>query len=191
MTAVATLNIRMIGRAPLLMHAGHLADPLDERAVALAEITSKRAKTRADHEEIGRREWHGGLWLHDQRPCLPAAAVKAALIDAARTKKKGKAAAAGLWVEGPAMLSYDGSTDVRVLWEDPNFRLRTGVRVRDATTMRTRARFPEWSAEVVVTFLASVLNRAEVTDFFQIAGFLVGIGDWRPEYGRFTTVLIE
>lgn len=191
MTAVATLKIRMVACAPLLMHAGHLADPLDDRAIALAEITSKRAKTRADHEEIGRREWYGALWLHNQRPCLPAAAVKAALIDAARTKKKGKAVTAGLWVEGPSMLSYDGPSDVRDLWENPSFRLRTGVRVRDATCMRTRPRFPDWSAEVAVTFLPSVLNRAEVMDFFRISGFLIGIGDWRPEYGRFTTVLIE
>jgi hypothetical protein len=189
--SVEVANYRMIGAAPLLMHNGALADPLDGRSIALAAITSKRAKTRSDHEEISRLEWFGGLWLHDKIPCLPAAAVKAALVDAARTKKKGKAVAAGLRVAGPAILSYDGPRDVRQLWDDPAFRLRTGVRVRDSTTMRTRARFPEWSADVVVHFLPSIVSPAEVSDFLEIAGYLIGIGDWRPEYGRFTVQLNE
>jgi hypothetical protein len=191
MMSVETIKVRMVGAAPLLMHNGCLADPLDERSINLAAITGKRAKTRADHEEISRLEWFGGLWLNDKRPCLPAAAVKAALVDAARTRKKGKAATAGLWIDGPAMLSYDGPSDVRELWEDPRYRLRTGVRVREATTMRTRGRFPEWSADVTATFLTGVLSKSEVAEFFKIAGFLVGIGDWRPEYGRFTAVQIE
>jgi hypothetical protein len=191
MTPIETIRLRIVGAAPLLMHSGALADPLDERSINLAAVTSKRAKTRADHEEISRLEWFGGLWLHDKRPCLPAPAVKAAIVDAARTRKKGKAAIAGLWIDGPTMLSYNGPSDVRELWEDARFRLRTGVRVRDVTTMRTRGRFPEWSADVTAKFLTTVLNRSEVIEFFQIAGFLVGIGDWRPEYGRFTVAQIE
>jgi hypothetical protein len=180
-----TINIRMISAAPLLMHNGALADPLDERSINLAAITSKRNKTRADHEEISRLEWFGGLWLENNLPCLPAAALKAALIDGARTRKKGKAVTAGLWIEDPAMLNYDGAEDVRELWEDKRFRLRTGVRIAQNRMMRTRARFPEWSATVSAKFLPTVLNRSEVIEFFQIAGFLVGIGDWRPEHGRF------
>lgn len=181
-----TIKVRIIGASPLLMHNGAMADPLDERSTNLAAVTSKRSKTRADHEEISRLEWFGGLWLESNLPCLPAAALKAALIDAARTRKKGKAVTAGLWIEGPAMLTYDGSKDVRELWEDKRFRLRTGVRIAQNRTMRTRARFPEWSATVSASFLTTVLNRSEVIEFFQIAGFLVGIGDWRPEHGRFT-----
>jgi hypothetical protein len=191
MIPVETIRVRMVGVAPLLMHSGALADPLDERSINLAAVTSKRMKTRADHEEISRLEWSGGLWLHDKRPCLPASAVKAAVVDAARTRKKGKAATAGLWIDGPTMLSYDGPSDILSLWEDPKFRLRTGVRVRDVTTMRTRGRFPEWSGDVTAKFLTTVLNKSEVIEFFQIAGCLVGIGDWRPEYGRFTAVQIE
>jgi hypothetical protein len=93
---VETIRLRLVGAAPLLMHSGALAEPLDERSINLAAVTSKRMKTRADHEEISRLEWSGGLWLHDERPCLPALAVKAAVVDAARTRKKGKAATAGL-----------------------------------------------------------------------------------------------
>src|ERR1700724_2686344 len=90
MMSVETIKVRMVGAAPLLMHNGCLADPLDERSINLAAITGKRAKTRADHEEISRLEWFGGLWLNDKRPCLPAAAVKAALVDAASHAEEGQ-----------------------------------------------------------------------------------------------------
>jgi hypothetical protein len=46
-------------------------------------------------------------------------------------------------------------------------------------------------ADVIATFLTTTLNKTEVIEFCQIAGLLVGIGDWRPEYGQFTTVQIE
>jgi hypothetical protein len=87
------------------MHNGALADPLDERTISLAAITGKRLKTRADHEEIARREWYGGLWLNNKLPCLPQEAIEAAFIKGAITRtKKGDAAKAGFVVNEPAML---------------------------------------------------------------------------------------
>src|SRR5882757_911382 len=65
------IRLRLEGTRPLLMHSGRLADPLDPAALDLAHITAKRPKTRADLEEISRREWYGGLWLHGGRPCIP------------------------------------------------------------------------------------------------------------------------
>jgi hypothetical protein len=171
------------------MHNGALADPLDERAISLAAITGKRLKTRADHEEISRREWYGGLWLYDKLPCLPQEAIEAAFIKGALTRKRGDAAKAGFVANAPAMLAYDGPTDLDELWQNENFRLRKGVRVLKARTMRTRPRFPEWSAVISATFLTTELNRSEVVDFMKIAGAMRGIGDWRPKYGRFEVLI--
>ena len=70
-----SIKVRLIGDRPLLMHSGRLADPLDDIVGDLAKITGKRVKTSADHEEIARVEWHGGLWLSGSRPCIPAEAV--------------------------------------------------------------------------------------------------------------------
>jgi len=182
---VETIEIALKSVCPLLMHNGALADPLDERTISLAAVTGKRLKTRADHEEIARREWYGSLWLSDQLPCLPQEAVEATFVQAAKTRRRGDAAKAGFVVNEPAMLVYDGPTDLAELWDDENFRLRKGVRVLSARTMRTRPRFPEWSAVISATFLTTELNRSEVVDFMKIAGAMRGIGDWRPKYGRF------
>jgi hypothetical protein len=58
-----TIEIPIVGLCPLLMHNGAMADPLEERVINLAAVTSKRNKTMADHKEIARREWYGSLWL--------------------------------------------------------------------------------------------------------------------------------
>jgi hypothetical protein len=184
--SVETIEFRLVGAAPLLMHCGALADPLDERSINLAAVTCKRSKTRADHEEIARLEWYGGLWLHNSLPCHPSEAIEAVFIKAAKTRNRGDAAKAGFAVPAPAMLIHDGPTDLGELWKDEKYRLRKGVRVHGARTMRTRARFPTWSAVVSATFITTVLNRSEIIELFQIAGYLKGIGDWRPRYGKFT-----
>jgi hypothetical protein len=186
-----TISLRLIGDRPLLMHAGHLADPLNPIATNLQKITRKRDKTQADHEEISRLEWFGGLWLTGDHPCIPGEALEAAFISAARTQKKGKQAAAGLLVESDALLVYDGPDDIHVLWENLNFRYRTGVRINNSRTMRTRAQFPTWSVEFTATFLPTLLNRSEVIEIFRIAGFRIGLGDWRPKFGKFKVDQLE
>jgi hypothetical protein len=183
-----TINIRIVGVTPMLHHAGRLADPLDPATIELASLTAKRMKTRADHEAISRAEWAAGLWLDKGRPCIPGEAIEAAIVGAARSRKKGKTARAGFQVPDPAVLQYEGPADLDELWENPDFRLRRGVRVNAARTMRTRARFPKWSADIAATFLPGLLNRDELMDFFKIAGALEGLGDWRPKYGRFTVL---
>jgi hypothetical protein len=58
------------------------------------------------------------------------------------------------------------------------------ARVRGSRTVRTRPCFPNWSAAFSATFIASMMGRADVIQFFKLAG-PYGLGDWRPEYGRF------
>jgi hypothetical protein len=181
-----TIRLRITGTRPLLMHAGRLADPLDPISVDLARITAKRPKTNADFAEIGRREWFGSLWLDEGRPCIPAEALEATFIDAARSRRRAQPARAGLMIANHAALEYDGPQTIDELWRDERFRLRHAVRVGSAKMMRTRPRFAEWAAEFEVTFLKSLIDDREIVELYAVAGFAVGIGDWRPRYGKFT-----
>lgn len=189
--SVETIKLRLVGNRPLLMHSGRLADPLDEIARDLAKVTGKRAKTVADHEQIARIEWFGGLWLSDGHPCIPSEAVEASFIAAARARKKAKQARAGLMVVTPCPLIYDGPHDLDALWQDPAFQLRRLVRIGNARMIRTRPRFSNWRADAFVSFVPTLLDRAEVLDIFDLAGCQEGLGDWRPRYGRFTVELIQ
>jgi hypothetical protein len=186
-----TIRLRLVGDRPLLMHSGRLADPLDPVAGDLAKVTGKRMKTRADYEEIARIEWHGGLWLSENRPCIPAEAVEACFVKAAGARRKTRQAKAGLMISEPCILTYDGPTEIDELWKNPDFRFRHPASVHKARTMRTRPRFKQWSTEVNADFLPTLLDKAEVLEIFQIAGFREGLGDWRPRYGRFSAQLLE
>jgi hypothetical protein len=186
MSEVEHVSLRLTGVRPLLMHNGALADPLDQQAIDLASFTGKRSKTKADYEIIAELEWFGCLWLHNSRPCLPEHVLESVFVDGARHKRKGRAAMAGLEIVAPALLEYDGPRDLPAMWKDPEFRKRAGVRIRDAKTMRTRPRFASWSAELTASYLPSLLDHDEIVAFYKIAGALVGIGDWRPKYGKFT-----
>jgi hypothetical protein len=185
MSAYQSLQFRIIGAAPLLMHNGQLIDPLNPHSRSIAAVTGKRNKTEADHEEVGRREFFGGLYISDGAPCLPAEMLEAALARGAAKQKRGPAARAGLLVEHNAALDYHGPREPQALWEDARFRLRVAARVGTAKVMRTRPRFDGWSASVEIRFLPSLLNAAEVRAFLVTAGEQIGLGDWRPRFGRF------
>src|SRR5689334_11070017 len=117
-----TIDLRLVGTKRLLMHNGQLADPLADATKALARLTGKSAKTEADHLEIGRIEWNGSLWLDGGRPCVPCEALIATFVGAAKLRKRGNEARAGLVVTENALLDYPGPKDLDRLWKDPAYR---------------------------------------------------------------------
>lgn len=59
--------------------------------------------------------------------------------------------------------------------------------------IRTRVIVPQWAAKVVITYVKPVLRQDVVMKLLATAGFMRGIGDWRPEkgsgnYGTFEVV---
>jgi hypothetical protein len=186
MSAYQALKFKITGVAPLLMHNGQTADPLNPHSKSIAEITSKRKKTEADHREVARREFFAGLYLMNGEPCIPGEMMEAALVKGAMKEKRGPAAKAGLIVEDNSSLHYDGPRTAEDLWADERFRLRVPAKIQAARVIRTRPRFDGWSAVVVVEFLPSLLNPTDVRSFLVTAGEQIGIGDWRPRFGRFT-----
>lgn len=189
-----SLKFRIVGVAPLLMHNGRLADPLDEFTRKIKEVSGKRNKVDADHEELARLEWLGGLYLSGGLPCIPSYVMEAALIGkggAARKMKMGKQATAGMIVGQDASLEYDGPKDVAALWKDDRFRFRIRAVISGPSVMRTRAMFSEWAATIEVLYLPEMLNQAQIIQWMDIAGSEVGLMDWRPKFGRFTAELLN
>jgi hypothetical protein len=54
------LSLTIVGTAPLLMHNGQTADPLNKYAKMLKSVSGKRKKTEADH-----RKWPASSSLLD------------------------------------------------------------------------------------------------------------------------------
>lgn len=185
MSGYQTLRFRITGASPLLMHNGQLVDPLNPHAQAMAHVAGKRRKTEADHLRLGELEFLGSLYLTDGRPCIPAEMMEAALVKAAAQERRGPKAKAGLLVRGNLALLYEGPAEPTALWQSGSFALRSPVRVGTSKIMRTRPMFCDWSAELAVDFLPTLLNPQDVRSFLVTAGEQVGIGDWRPRFGRF------
>lgn len=189
--SLETIRLRLTGQRRLVMHSGRLADPIDPVARNLARLTSKRMKTEADHEEISRLEWHGGLWLADGLPCIPREALMATFVAGAKTRRRGDPAKVGLIIEDHAPLKYDGPADLDELWKDKRFVLRVGVKLKGARCMRTRPCFDDWSVDFTARYFTNLFSRQQILELYAVAGFEKGIGDWRPQHGNYSVTALE
>jgi hypothetical protein len=181
------VRLQLQGVEPLLMHSDRLSDPLDPHAMALREVTSKRRKTDDDHREMARLEWRGSLYWSDRTGVyIPGRNIEKCLIEGARISRMGRQVERGLFVlSNEAKLEYDGPSDLDKLWADERFRDRRSVGVGARRVMRTRPLFPEWTTTVEAELDTAVLGLEDLKRIANEAGRQVGLGDFRPRYGRF------
>jgi hypothetical protein len=182
----------MTGTAPLLCNNVRKANPLDEYARAMKEITSKKDKTDADHADLARLDFEGGLYIvPGVGPYLPGPNIERCIVDGGSISRKGPSVKRGLFViDDEAQLIYDGPRDIEGLWEK-GFWWTTSARPQRATVQRTRPRFNEWAVEVFGELDPNVLSLVNLRSYLTTAGAMVGIGDYRPRYGRFVATVEE
>ena len=189
-TVYETIEFDIRGLAPLMVHNGQLADPLNQFAKAMREVSSKRKKTDADHMELAKLEFLGGLYLDEKRhPCIPGQNIEAMLTDAGRKKRMGDAIKAGVISDGNWPILYEGPKDPVKMWDSGKFHDRRGAKLNGkATVIRTRPIFRSWSMKFAVSFLPTVINKKDLVDLVKVAGQMVGLGDFVPRFGRFEVV---
>jgi hypothetical protein len=174
------------GGSALVMHNERLADPLEPIVREIAAIAKKRNKTEADHMEIARLEFGGGLYTNGNGPCLPAWNILRCLQDGAKRHKRGQDVLRGVYPIGEhADVQYDGPRETEALWADGAFALRKTVGIQRSRTMRTRPIFTDWQCELPVEVDATVLDFDTLLVCWVDAGKFAGIGEMRPVYGRF------
>lgn len=183
--AYKQVDVEIRGVAPLLLHNGQLADPSNPYAKALKVETSKRNKTDDVYEEMTRIEWEGSLYLRNGRIVIPGENLESLLSEAAKKMKKRKEFQAGLLIDGDWPLGYKGPQNYKDLWKAGKNFDRRRVRVGTNAVQRTRPRFDEWSLDFTVQYNAEVLNLDVVVEAIHFAGAYVGLGDYKPRYGRF------
>ena len=186
----AQVILKITGLTPLIVHNGQLADPLNKFSKAMKAVTGKRKKVDADYEELARLEFLGGLYLKDSRPCMPSQALEAMMISAAKKQRKGADFKSGMLIEESPYIEYDGPTNPDELWADERFRIVAGVKVSQSRVMRTRPQFPEWSIQFGVTYIEELLNKRDIIEVATIAGWQIGLCEWRPKFGRFKAEVI-
>lgn len=189
--AMSRFRLTCVGTHALLMHNSRLSNPLDPTAKAMKRITSKRIKTEEDHVALAQLEHAGGLYFDpDLGPYLPGQNFERCLVDAARITKSGKKIERGVFIDSDINpLFYDGPRDAELLWKDENFRHSASVKVGTQRVTRTRPQFRQWKVDAEGQYDPSVINLQELAEIADTAGKMIGLGDWRPRFGRFVATV--
>lgn len=183
------IRIQLTGTTAMLMHSSRTVDPLDPMTQAIKAITSKRKKTDADHLEIARLEFAAGLYFDEVAgPFVPGENIFRTLVEGGKLTKAGVKVTRGLLITTDINpLSYKGPRTIDELWADPAFRNSSPVRVSMARTVRCRPHFPAgWKVDCDAILDDTVLSFMDLQEIATQAGQMIGLGDWRPRFGRFT-----
>lgn len=183
-----TYTIR--GTTPMLMHSERLANPFDPLTKAIKAISGKRKKTEDDLLEMARLEWLGGLY-HDEDAGihLPGYNLFAALIGGGKIHKLGTAIKrAALVVDDKVPVVFDGSKTPEKLFLDKSFVDMRSVKVGTAKITRCRPIFKKWECTFSLAYDENSIQRSELDQSLTSAGMMVGVGDYRPRFGRFEVV---
>jgi hypothetical protein len=181
------VRLSITGTSPLLMHNIQLADPLNSIAKAMKVISGKRKKTEEDFFALAHLEFQGGLYISAALgPYMPGANVEKSIVEGGRITKQGKQIERGLFViDNEVPLIYAGPRTADGLWADDNFRSSMAVKVGQARVMRTRPIFHSWALDVDAEVDPALLDQDTLQQIATDAGSMVGLGDYRPRYGRF------
>ena len=186
-------KLRIEGVSPIIMHSAAGIDPLLPINIEKQEITRKRGsnRTEADDARLRELETIGALWLDaNERPTIPASAIRAVIETGARKLKQGPQVREGLLITETSF-EYDQTKYGKTLAKlSKSTQFTTSVVVQRNRIMRTRAMFElPWACEFELDGDDELVSVEHLERWLDIAGRRIGIGDWRPEksgtHGRF------
>lgn len=189
-------TMSLVGEKPLLMHNDRLlVDPLHPLFKEKAKIAAKPASKRTDEEEreLRRLEWAMAFYFDDDQggPIIPTTNITACLIQAGKATKHGTHVKRSVVVLDDLQLKYSGPRTKEELW-DAGFEdtrpVNVGTGGQAKRIMRCRPCFPKWSGSVKVLLDTTAFDRADFKSVVERSG-MVGLGDFRPTFGRFTATL--
>jgi hypothetical protein len=179
------------GLTPLLMHNVQMADPLNEYARAVSDLTKRRksltpeefAAEKAKYQFTGSLYWNAEVGLH-----MPGYNVFRCFVEGARMSKNGVTLEQGI-VEYTPYCAIDPWTekydDADAVFADGHY-LTTLVKPTPASTVpSTRPQFTSWALDVTFAYDDSMLDDAMLLASGQAAGRFKGLGDGRLKgYGK-------
>lgn len=164
---IQKMTIRLIGDAPLICHNWS-----EKAKKEMLDKHMKRAKP-AKEAKDPQKDYEDSLYRHPSGGYgFPTVAFKSAAVDAcSHVDGVTKVEARGAFHIDGDMLKIDGQPSMR---EDM---VRVGMGTAD---IRYRGQFTNWSVDVPIRFNRSVLSAEQIIHLFNIAGFGIGVGEWRP-----------
>lgn len=182
-----TLKVQIEGKI-LLMHNIRLANPLDEGTKRMKALTSVRKKTDEIHAQLADLEFELGMYYNEKEgPYIPGLWLDAAIIAGGKLQKNGsRIKRSAMVLEDMVPLKYEGPRKMDKLRDHPGFRDIRAVTIGTSKTMRCRPKFTDWSAEFTLQYDPEQITKSELEQAVHAAGQCIGIGDFRPRFGRFS-----
>jgi len=165
---IRMMKITLTGDSPLIMHKW--SDKAKKEMLDKQMKKAKQAKEAKDPEQQYRDSMYT---TPDGGYCFPAVAFKSSAVSACRFSDgiKMTEARGAFHIVGD-MVKIKGEPAMR---EDM-------VKINMGTAdIRYRGEFKDWSADVSIRYNRNALSAEQIVNLFNIAGFGVGVGEWRPE----------
>lgn len=177
-----TIQVPIIGTTPLIVHR------FSEKAKRqmLDNMQGKRSPKQAKNPEA---EYLASFYmLKDGRYGFPSVGFKQAMVSG--TRLFGKDVTMVL-VRQTIFVHGEAATDQPLVPIDGEPHMREDVVTvgRGGHDLRYRGEFPEWRADLQITYVKASFTRGSVLTLLEAAGLGVGVGEWRPEkngdFGQF------
>ncbi len=165
---IQTARIKLVGDSSLICHAWS-----DKAKRQMLDKQMKRAR-QGKQAKDPKRDYEESLYRMpgEKGYGFPAVAFKAAAVDACSSVDGiTKVQARGAFHIIGELVRIEGEPTMR---EDM---VRIGMGTAD---IRYRSEFWPWNTELDVRFNPSVLSLEQIINLFSVAGFAVGVGEWRP-----------
>lgn len=184
------VEIQVVGDSPLIMHKWS-----EKAKQMMLDKQMKKATTKGhdakdpvvdfidsmywlegEPEEKTEEGFQKAIESGNARFGFPSTAFKASAVSAAYRAKitKDKVSMNGAFHILGEMVEINGIPYPR---EDM---VKVGMGTAD---IRFRGEFPEWSAILPIQYNAGVISVEQLANMFNMGGFAVGVGEWRPEKG--------
>jgi hypothetical protein len=188
------IKFRIESTSPLLMQAETLANPLHDLTKSHKSVSGKRKKTEEDYLWLMQSEWSASMYYADDiGPYLPALNLEGCIAEAGKIHRLGKTMKQAVQVVTErAKLEYDGPRKMDKLWQaGTQFADVRGVNVGGKKIMRCRPLFLKWAAEFELCYMSDVIQRDDIVRVLEEAGRRIGIGTYRPRFGRFAVRVLS
>lgn len=182
------VDIEVVGDSPLIMHkwSEKAKREMLEKQMKVAKAKGHDAKDpvadfiesmywlEGEPEEKTEEGFEKAIKSGNARFGFPSTAFKASAVAAAYRAKitKDRVSMNGAFHILGEMVEINGTPIMR---EDM---VKIGMGTAD---IRFRGEFPEWSAVLPIQYNAGVVTVEQLANMFNLGGFAVGVGEWRPE----------
>jgi len=166
---IQRVEVKLEGISPLIVHAWS--------AKAKKEMLDKQMKKAKNAKEAKdpQRDYEEAFYrLPNGKPGFPTIAFKQAAVSAG-----------GRFSDGLKMTELRGAFfiegELAEIIGEPRIRedmVRVGMGTAD---IRYRPEFPQWGTTLKISYNADAISLDQLVNIFNLAGFGVGVGEWRPE----------